>query len=168
MQCGYRSPKLLAPKRLWIHSVAAYSRAGSVRSPESCGRQSLCDSNGHSGPFAATATEAHTARRNPGDGTGTLVESHIPGNKIRRRAGSKRVGQRKTQKPPRQNYFNPLQDAKLQIKSEHLEGKGSTLRSPPLLQGHRTCKAPFRRGKVRRRRYLMHRQSKTRIIKRKQ
>ena len=109
MQCDYR-----APNHLEIDSAAACSRAETVRSPQSCATRIPCDNNARSGPPAVTATEAHTFQRNRESGSDTLVESHIPGSNIRRSAGSKRVGQRESQKPPGQNYHRILTRAKTQ------------------------------------------------------
>src|SRR5208282_5916697 len=85
MQRGYRSLNRSA-----VDSVNVCAQADRVRALESCARCSTGESNAHSGPFAATRTEAHIFRRNPEDGSDTLLVRRIPGNGIPQKTGSKR------------------------------------------------------------------------------
>ena len=91
MQRGYRTSNRLA-----VDSVTVYDRAERVRAPESCARRSRGDGNAHSGPFAATKTEARVFQRNREGGSDMLRVRHIPGSRIPRKTGSKKVWQRES------------------------------------------------------------------------
>ena len=92
MQRGYRTSNRLA-----VDSVKPCAQAEPGQTPESSARHSPGDGNAHSGPLAATKTEAHISQRNREGGTDMLRVRHIPGNGIPRKAGSKRGWQRESQ-----------------------------------------------------------------------
>ena len=92
MQRGY--PTL---NRLAVDSVASCAQAEPDRAPESSARRSPGDSSAHSGPLAATKTEAHVFQRSHEGGSDMPRVRHIPGNGIPRKTCSKRGWQRESQ-----------------------------------------------------------------------
>src|SRR5208282_96004 len=92
MQRGHR-----ISNRLAVDSGTVYDRPDRVRELGSCSRRSFGDSNAHSGPLAATKTEALVVQRTPEDGSGTLPARHTPDSGIPRRTGSKRGWQMESQ-----------------------------------------------------------------------
>src|SRR5208337_329656 len=83
--------------RLPFDSVTVYDRAECVRALELCSRRSFDDSSAHSGPFAATTTEARIFRRTPEGGSGMLPSRHTRGSEIPRKTGSQRARQGESQ-----------------------------------------------------------------------
>src|SRR5258708_28300445 len=86
-------------------SVTACVRAQPVRSPEPSAIRNPGDSNGHTGPLAATKTEAHISRRSREGGSDMLRVSHIPANGIRAKTVSTSVSQREAQISPWAELF---------------------------------------------------------------
>ena len=119
MQRGYRTSNQMA-----AHFVTACVRPQPVRAPESYARHSPGDSNAHSGPLAATKTEAHVSRRIREDGSDMLHVLHIPGNGIPRKTGSRMGWERESQNTSWTELFlalihsNSHYDVKLRIKAE--------------------------------------------------
>src|SRR5208337_1622987 len=142
-QRGYRTSNHRA-----LDSVSVGDGTEPAPSQESCARRSPGDSNAHSGPLAATRTEAHAFQRNREAGSDMLLVRHIPGNDIPRKTGSKRDWQPESRKSPKSEYSNPVEDAKLRAR---VADKGRRPAPPPFLSDNCTCKAACRHGKVRRR-----------------
>lgn len=91
MQRGHRTSN-----RLLVHSLTAYGRVERVRALELYSKRSFGESNAHSGPLAATRTEAHVVQRTREGGSDRRGERHIPGSGIPPKIGSKRIWQRKS------------------------------------------------------------------------
>jgi hypothetical protein len=81
-----------------VDSLVAWCGIEYVRVPKSCERHSPGDNNAHIGQSALTTTEARISQRNPEAGSDRPLESHIPGNGIPRKSGSKRNWQGESQK----------------------------------------------------------------------
>jgi len=97
-----------ASNRPAVRLLAPCVRVGHVQALGWFAKHKLGDNTAHSGPPAATTTEAHVFQRSCAGGTDTLPGSHIPGSKIPRKTGSKRVGQGESQIPPAQDHSNPV------------------------------------------------------------